>query len=126
MLRPNTCAAYVIAVSAMIASFPAQAHDPKERHGGRIAHAGSYHVELVTKGATVEAFLIGHDDKPIQADGYKGVAILVVDGKSQRVPLAPARDNRLKGDAAADLPENPKGVVQITNPAGVTANARFN
>lgn len=124
MLKSNTCAAYVIALSAILAPLAAKAHDPKARHGGQIAHAGSYHVELVAKGATIEAFLVGHDDKPIRPDGYKGVAILVIDGKSQRVPLAPA-DNRLKGDADASLPESPKGVVQITNPAGVTANARF-
>lgn len=126
MFKPKTYAAYVIAVSAIIASYTAQAHNPKARYGGQIAHAGSYHVELVTKGTAVEAFLIGHDDKPIQADGYKGVAILVADGKSQRVPLAPADGNRLKGDAAADLPRNARTVIQITSPAGVTVNARFN
>jgi hypothetical protein len=125
MLKSNACAAYVIVLSAILAPLAAEAHDPKARHGGQIAHAGNYHVELVTKGATVEAFLIGHDDKPIQPNGYKGVAILVVDGKSQRVPLAPA-DNRLKGDAAADLPKNPRSVVQITGPSGVTVNAKFN
>lgn len=116
----------VLALAATIIPFAAEAHDPKARHGGRIVQAGSYHVELVAKGTTVEAFLVGHDDKPVRADGYKGVAILVVDGKSHRVPLSPAEDNRLKGDAAANVPENAKGIIQITNPAGATANAKFN
>lgn len=119
-------ARFALPLVAMIIPFTAEAHDPKGRHGGRIVHAGSYHVELVTKGTTVEAFLLGHDDKPIRVDGYKGVAILVVDGRSQRVPLVPVDNDRLKGDAAAGLPENPKGVVQITNPTGTIANARFN
>ncbi|MDT3685943.1 MAG: hypothetical protein RO009_12990 [Pseudorhodoplanes sp.] len=124
MFRAKSLA--VLAFAATIVPLAAEAHDPKARHGGRIVQAGNYHVELVTKGTTVEAFLVGHDDKPVRVDGYKGVAILVVDGKSHRVPLSPAEDNRLKGDAAAKVPENPKGVVQITNPAGATANAKFN
>lgn len=124
-MRKHARFAFLVALSAMIVSFAAEAHDPKARHGGRITHAGSYHVELVTRGSTIEAFLVGHDDKPMQANGYKGVAILVVDGKSQRVPLVPSND-RLKGDAAANLPENPKGVVQIISPTGATANAKFN
>lgn len=116
----------VLALTAVVVPFAAEAHDPHARHGGRIVHAGNFHVELVAKGTTVEAFLIGHDDKPMLADGYKGVAILAIDGKSQRVPLAPAGNNRLTGDAATSLPENPKGVVQITSPAGATTNAKFN
>jgi nitrogen fixation protein FixH len=126
MLKKSSCYTFALALSATIASFAAEAHDPKAKHGGRIVAAGNYHVELVTKGTSVEAFIVDHDDKPVRADGYKGMAILVVDGKSQRVPLAPAGDNRLKGDAPSNLPANPKGVIQITNSAGATSNAKFN
>lgn len=112
-------------VAAMVVSSAADAHDPQARHGGRVAHAGGYHVELVTKGKTVEAFLIGHDDRAMPIQGYKGTAILMIDGKRQRIPLAP-RDNRLTGEAEADLPAKVTGVVQITSPAGVASSAKYN
>ncbi|HWM83928.1 MAG TPA: hypothetical protein VNQ56_17860 [Pseudolabrys sp.] len=114
-----------LSAAAMIVASAADAHNPRARHGGRIAHAGSYHVELVTEGKTVNAFLVGHDDRAMSADGYKGTAILLVDGKRQRIPLAP-RDNRLTGDADTNLPEGVTGVVQITNPTGATSSAKFN
>ena len=114
------------AVAAGFAAAPAQAHNPQAKHGGRIVLAGSYHVELVIEGATVAVYLLGHDDKPRDAAGHQGVAILVVDGKSQRVPLAVVADNRLEGKATASLPADVKGVVQITAPTGATAQAKFN
>lgn len=104
----------------------AAAHDPKPRHGGRIVHAGSFHIELVADGTRLDAFLVGHDDKPMSAEGYQGVAILVLDGKSQRITLAPAANNQLTGTAPASVPGNAKAVVQITTPTGGTAQARFN
>jgi hypothetical protein len=106
--------------------FPAHAHDPEPTHGGRIVHAGSYHIELVAKGTSIAAFLLGHDEKPLPSRGYQGVAILVVDGKSLRVPLAAEDVNQLRGTSPFPLPDSPKGVVQITSPAGVTAQAKFN
>jgi hypothetical protein len=115
--------------AVLVASGGALAHDPKPRYGGRVEHAGNFHVEFVAKGKAVEAYLLGHDDKPMKADGYKGVAIIVIGGKSERIPLtvADSKDgNRLTGEAPIELPAAPRGVVQITNPAGTAASARFN
>ncbi len=50
--------------------------------------------------------------------GYKGVAILAIDGKSQRIALEPVGQLALSGKAAGALPKQPKGVVQITPPNG--------
>lgn len=111
-------------LAALLVPSAANAHDPQARHGGRMGHAGGYHVELVVRGTTVEAFLLGHDDRAVPVEGYKGTALLVVDGKRQRIELAP-RSDRLAGDAETALPEKVKGIVRITSPAGVTANARF-
>ena len=83
--------------------------------------AGDYHVELVTKDGIVEVYVSDHDDKPIAIAGYKGIAILSVGGKSQRIVLE-ASDDRLTGKAAGALPAQPKGVVQITPPAGKTVS----
>ena len=116
---------FTTAVALMLCG-PALAHEvEKGKNGGRIADAGSYHIELVAKGARVEVFLSDADDKPIAATGFKGVAILLVGGKSQRIPLTPQDGTRLTGSAGAALPAAPKGAVQITGPDGKTAQARF-
>jgi hypothetical protein len=104
---------------------PALAHAPKPTHGGRIAVAGDYHIELVGSDGAVEVHMIDHNDKSVRVTGFKGVAILSVDGKSQRIALEPAGDARLTGKAAGVLPKQPKGVVQITPPNGKTVSARF-
>ena len=114
------------ALTACIIGSPAVAHDPKPQHGGKIAVAGNYHVEMVAKDRQVHIYLLDHSDKPVTAKGRKGVAILMVEGKSTRIPLEAGDGTRLSGEAPASLPASPKGVVQITEPAGGTVQARFN
>ena len=106
-------------------ALPAVAHEPKGPHGGRVVDAAPYHVELVAKGSDLDLFVTDTADKPVPPDGFKGVAILIVDGKSQRIPLEPA-DKKLRGTAGVKLPANPKGVIQLTLPDGKTAQAKFN
>jgi hypothetical protein len=103
----------------------AWAHDAKARNGGRIAEARPYHVELVVKSDTVEVFISDENEKSVAASGFKGTAILVADGKSQRIVLAPVDGTRLSGSATSALPGQPKGVVQLTGPDGKTIQARF-
>jgi hypothetical protein len=107
-------------------SAQAWSSEAKSLHGGRVTDAGEYHVEMVTKADAVDVYLADHDNKGVSATGHKAVAILVVDGKSQRITLAPAGASRLSGKAAGELPASPKGVVQITLPNGKTVQARFN
>ena len=102
------------------------ASDVVNQHGGRAVDAGEYHVELVAKADTVDVYLADHDNKAIRSAGFKGLAILIIGGKSQRIVLAPAGESRLSGKAAGELPSAPKGVVQITLPNGKTIQARFN
>lgn len=114
-----------IALAIMIAASPAAAHDIAHGpNGGRVAEAGAYHVELVAKGPSLEAFVTGADAKPVAPRGFKGVALLVVEGKAQRIPLAP-EGGRLAGQAQVPLPPTPKGAVQLIAPDGQTASARF-
>lgn len=110
---------------ALLAGMPAYAHEPKASHGGRLADAGPYHVELVAKDTTIEVFLIGENDKPVDPKGFKGVAIFSLRGKAERIPLAPSEKNVLSGTAATVLPAKPKGAVQLTAPDGKTVTARF-
>jgi len=114
------------AILTLMLAVPALAHDvAKGPNGGRVVEGGRYHVELVAKGTRVDVFLTDAGDKPVAAAGFKGVAILLVNGKSQRVPLTP-EGSRLTGSTSATLPGEPKGAVQITAPDGKTAQARFN
>jgi hypothetical protein len=113
------------AAIVLLAASPIWAHNPKSAHGGRIVGAGPFHAELVVKDKAVEIFLRGHDDKPIHPKGFKGVAILNVGGKAERITLAPSEGEALTGTATAALPENPKGAVQLTAPDGTTATAKF-
>jgi hypothetical protein len=117
----------LFAVTALILALPALGHDAaKGPNGGRVVQAGDYHVELVARSNVIEVFLTDTGDKPVPPAGFKGVAILLVAGKSARIVLEPAGDTRLSGKAANDLPAQPKGVVQITSPNGKTAQAKFN
>jgi hypothetical protein len=124
-LRAAGC---VAAVAAVLLASPATvpAHGPKIGvNGGIQADAGDYHLELVSNGNDLVIFLRDHGDKDVAAAGHKGIAIFVIDGKPQRIPLAPAGGNKLSGTAAMTLPKEPKGAVQITTPAGSTVQAKF-
>jgi hypothetical protein len=110
---------------ALLAGLPAYAHEPKASHGGRVADAGPYHVELVAKDTAIDVFLIGENDKPVDPKGFKGVAIFTVEGKAQRITLVPSEKHVLSGTATTTLPAKPKGAVQLTAPDGKTVTARF-
>lgn len=118
-------AKYLLIGALLAWSGAASAHDAKGAHGGRIADAGSYHVEMVVKSDTVDVFISDASEKPVATSGFKGTAILVVDGKSQRILLAPVDGTRLSGSATAALSNQPKGVVQLTGPDGKTNQAKF-
>jgi len=114
----------IIVVSALVAAVPAFGHDmPKGPNGGRVVEAGDYHVELVAQNNMVDVFLMDGSDKPMPLDGVKGLAILVIGGKSARVVLEPVAGH-LTGKAAG-VPADVKGVVRITGPRGQTAQAKF-
>ena len=113
-------------IALCLAAMPAFAHEiEKGPHGGRVVDSGQVHVELVTKDKVVDVYLTDKSDKAVVAAGYKGVAILLVGGKSQRVVLEAAADNRLTGTASATLIGTPKGAVRLTAPDGVTSQAKF-
>ncbi|MGE0037964.1 MAG: hypothetical protein AB7S93_20290 [Xanthobacteraceae bacterium] len=114
------------AIGAALLAAPALAHGPKAgANGGVQADAGSFHVEVVSNGTTLDVFLRDHSDKDVASAGFKGTAILVVGGKPQRIPLTPAGTNKLTGTSPVALPKEPKGAVQITTPTGSTVLAKF-
>jgi hypothetical protein len=111
-------------LTALMAS-PAGAHSEKGPHGGRLAEARPYHAELVTNGDDVEIFISDADEKPMNAAGFKGVAIFQVGGKVERIELRPGQSGALAGKAGVAVPQTVKGAVQLTGPDGKTINARF-
>ncbi|KIU37087.1 hypothetical protein SR39_02150 [Methylobacterium radiotolerans] len=113
-------------IAALLAASGVCAHETAGQHGGRVADAGKFHVELVAKGDTVDVFLTDGEQKPVPSTGFRGTAILVVGGKPARVPLEAADGNRLTGKAATALGESAKGAVQITSPDGSAASGKFN
>lgn len=120
----NMKAAMILAMLAVPGI--AFAHAPKVGHnGGPQADAGSFHVELVPDGSVLHVYLRDHSDKAISTEGYKGTAVLVVEGKAERISLTPDGENKLKGTAPTPLPAEPKGAIQITTPAGGTVQAKF-
>ena len=115
-------------LTAALAILPAGsfAHAPKVgENGGAQTDAGNYHVELVAKETNIEVFLRDHSNKAVATTGFKGAAILVIDGKPLRIELSPAGDNRLTGTAPVALPQAPKGAVLITTSSGNTAQGKF-
>lgn len=106
---------------------PAAAHEPRiGPRGGPLVDAGSYHVEVVTQEKAIEVFVSDLADKPLTATGFKALAVLVIEGKSARIPLEATGDgSRLAGKAEANLPKRIKGAVQLTAPDGKTATASF-
>ncbi|MGX7707099.1 hypothetical protein [Methylobacterium sp. Gmos1] len=114
-----------LALALPLCARHACAHDGTGHNGGRVADAGPYHIELVTKDRTVEVTIYDAKEKAVSPAGFKGTAILVVGGKPARVVLTPAAA-RLTGEAEVALGANPKGVVQITGPDGAAASGKFN
>lgn len=114
-----------LAALALVPSL-AQAHEPRKGpHGGILVDAGAYHVEIVMKGVTVEVYVSDGADRPVPAAGFKATAILAIDGKPQRIVLAPADGNKLAGQSAIATQGALKGAVLLTAPDGKTAQAKI-
>jgi hypothetical protein len=117
----------LVLVAGVTMAAAAFAHSPKVGvNGGPQTDAGALHVEIVAKGKLLTVFLRDHGNQTVSSADYKGTAIFVVEGKPQRIPLSPAGENRLSGTAEIELPNEPKGAVQLTMPKGPTVQAKFN
>jgi hypothetical protein len=119
-------AIFSAALSIVTLTSSAWSSEAKSQHGGRVIDTGEYHVEMVTKRDLIEVYLADHSNQSVSTAGHKGLAILAVAGKSQRIELTSSEGSRLSGKAVGELPASPRGVVQITLPTGKTIQARFN
>lgn len=97
---------------AMAMSGLAWAHSESELaklippHGGLLAEAGTYHVELVLKPDRVQVFVTDQTGKSVNIQAVTGTANLRVKGKKAQQVQLQAVDDRLEGAAAilADTP----------------------
>jgi len=118
---------FITAGALTMMSISALAHGPKVgQNGGPQVDAGSFHVEIVSRGTLLQVYLRDHSDKAVSTEGFKGLAILVINGKAERITLTPAGQNQLTGTSSVALPAEPKGAVQITTATGSTVQAKFN
>jgi hypothetical protein len=118
----------IASLGAMLAA-PAttQAHAPRKGpNGGDLVDAGNYHVEVVGKGTVLEVYVSDAADKPLPATDFKALAIIVIDGKTQRIPMEPVADGaKLIGTVPAPI-TRVRGAIQLTDKAGKTATGRVN
>ena len=117
----------LFALSLLLLSAPAFAHEPRKGpNGGELVDAGSYHIEVIGRGTTIEVLVSDATDKPLPTAGFKAMAIMVIEGRTQRITLEPTADGkRLVGTAPAPL-TSVKGAVQLTDRDGKTATGRVN
>ena len=106
---------------------PASAHEPRKGpNGGDLVDAGTYHIEVVGRGTTLDVLVSDATDKPLPVTGFKALAIMVIDGKTYCIALVPTTDGaKLTGTAPAPIAVA-KGAVQLTAPDGKTATGRIN
>jgi len=114
-----------IAIFAAAVSAAAASESEFGKNGGQQTHAGDYHVEAVPSGNTLTVYMTDHDEKSVSTKGFRGTAILVVDGKPQRITLAPQGENRLVGTSAVPLKAPIRGAIQIVVDGKTTLNAKF-
>jgi hypothetical protein len=119
----------------LVAAFAAQvlmpaavrAHEPRKGpNGGELVDAGSYHVEVVSKGSVLEVYVGDSLDRPLKASDFKALAIMVIDGKTHRIPMEPTADGSKFTAIAPAVITRVRGVVQLTDNAGKTATGRVN
>ena len=107
------CLSFITLLSSTLA-----AHEPRKGpNGGMVVDAGSYHAELVAKNGEVSLFVSDGAYKPLSANGFKAIAILLLDGKNASDRTDPGRRHPFEGDGTgwpADQPERGRP----TEPAG--------
>jgi hypothetical protein len=113
---------------AMLLLAPALAHAHAPRigpRGGALVDAGAHHVEVVVTPTTLDVFVSDAQDRPLPATGFKGTAIIVANGKPQRIPLEAKQADRLSGPSTLVPGQKLRGVIQLTGPDGKTAAAKL-
>jgi hypothetical protein len=118
----------VVSIAALLAlHVAAYAHEPRKGpNGGELVDAGTYHVEVVGKGMSLEVYVSDASDKPLKANDFKALAIMVIDGKTHRIQLEALADGTKFKAAAPAAITRVRGAIQLTDKDGKTATGRVN
>lgn len=121
----------LIAVLVFLCPAAALAHTGKGPHGGPLADAGPYYVELLVKGSELRIFVF--DDKtsaPVGTAGATGTAVVLIGQKEAKVALQPAAGQQaaggeMDGKAPAAVGAGARIVVLVKMPGKPSVVARF-
>lgn len=116
-----------LAAALIAAPAAAVADGPKiGPNGGQRVDAGPFHAELVVKGNDVALYVTDAADKPVDVAGAKADATILVNRQTQKVALAPAGGNVLKGRAdLSQAHDSIRVVTALTMPGQKPVQARF-
>jgi hypothetical protein len=107
-------------------AFAAAAHETQSGpNGGQVVDAGPYHLELVAEQSKLNIFLSDADDKPVDAAGASGRAIIQFDGKVTTILLEAAENNSLSGSLPQPRSSSSRLAVTLTLGNGENLQARF-
>jgi hypothetical protein len=103
----------------------AKAHDHGAKHGGLVQHTSHHHLELIAKGGTLEIYVTHEDGDAEDTAGAKAQATVLADGKTEKVELAPAGGNGLKGTGGFNAGKGTTIVVSLSMPGHEPEQVRF-
>lgn len=126
-MKPNRRILIVSLGAMLMFSLSAHAHEPRKGpNGGELVDAGNYHVEVVGKGMSLEVYVSDSLDRPLKANDFKALAIMVIDGKTHRIQLEAFGDGTKFTAAAPAAITRVRGAIQLTDKDGKTATGRVN
>ena len=111
---------------AALAATAALAHDDhgKPQHGGVVAEASTFQVELVAGPRGPVLYVTDHG-KPLSTAGASGKLVVLAAGQKSELALAPAGGNRLAPPQPMVLPTGTRAVATVTLADGRSGALRF-
>lgn len=116
--------ALVLATSSLFSGVIFAHEQHKGPNGGELIDAGAYHIEVVGRDAALDVFVNDETDKALDTRGFKALAIIVINGATQRISLEPTVDYKKLSGISASAITTVKGVVQLTGPDGKTSTGQ--
>jgi hypothetical protein len=118
---------FLASTALMLMPAAVKAHEPRKGpNGGELVDAGNYHIEVIEKGSVLEVYVSDSLDRPLKAGDFKALAIMVIDGKTHRIPMEPTADgSKLSGTSPVPI-IRVRGAIQLTDEVGKTATGRVN
>ncbi|MBF0097413.1 MAG: hypothetical protein HQM04_09540 [Magnetococcales bacterium] len=82
-------------------------------HGGKMVESHGQVLELTVRGKVVDIYFTNHEGHPEPTDGATGKVVFLLQGKKLETVLKPSGDNRLSGEAAAEVTSFDSAVITV-------------